>query len=649
MRRGARSFGLNKTRLFYIGNQDASGQAGVIADRFCDRQAKMKDNMAEAQQGVIREICGRFANDRTRLMDILLEVHRQLGGVSGEAVDAIAQAVSLPRVEVESTLSFYAFFSPKPRGKFVIRLCNDIIDQMHGAERVGRALREKLGIDFGQTTADGLFTLEHTPCIGMCDQAPGALINEKVITNLSSDRACEIVDELRKVGDVERLTLTLGNGNNSHALVRSMVRNNLRERGAVVFAPLARGSALRKTLAESATEVIKSIKVSRLRGRGGAGFPTGMKWEFARAATGTNKVVVCNADEGEPGTFKDRVILTEAADLVFEGMTIAGYGVGAATGIVYLRGEYAYLLAYLESLLKERREAGLLGRDILGKQGFDFDIRIQLGAGAYICGEETALLSSCEGRRGDPKNRPPFPAQSGYLQRPTVINNVETFCCVARILENGAGWFNSLGTTDSSGTKLYSVSGDCDRPGVYELPFGVKVADLLAMVGAHDTAAVQVGGASGQMIGPKDFARSLRFDDLATGGAVMIFNQQRDVLRVAEAFMDFFCEESCGYCTPCRVGNRLLRERLGQVAAGKGSPDDLEYLKRLGETIKATSRCGLGQTSPQPVLTTLRSFRPEYERRVKVRPPDLLPSFDGGAAVAVAESLAQRRSVYFGK
>jgi [NiFe] hydrogenase diaphorase moiety large subunit len=481
----------------------------------------------------------------------------------------------------------------------------------------------------------------------MCDQAPAALINDKVITSLSSDRAREIVEVLRKTGDVEHLNVTLGNGNNSHHLVRAMVRNNLRERGPVVFAPLARGSALRKAMAESATEVIKTVKVSRLRGRGGAGFPTGMKWEFARAANGDNKVVVCNADEGEPGTFKDRVILTEAADLVFEGMTIAAYGVGAATGIVYLRGEYAYLLAFLESLLKERREAGLLGRNILGKQGFDFDIRIQMGAGAYICGEETALLSSCEGKRGDPRNRPPFPAQSGYLQRPTVINNVETFCCVARILENGAGWFSSLGTSDSTGTKVYSISGDCDRPGVYELPFGVKVSDLLAMAGAHETAAVQVGGASGQMIGPSDFGRSLRFDDLATGGSIMIFNQQRDVLRVAEAFMEFFCEESCGYCTPCRVGNVLLRNKLDEIARGKGQPEDLDYLQELGWSVKTASRCGLGQTSPNPILTTLQNFREAYEARVDPT-RDFVSTFDladavKDAAAVTGQTLAEAR------
>jgi [NiFe] hydrogenase diaphorase moiety large subunit len=608
----------------------------------------MKD-MAETQDGVIREVCGQFANERARLMDILLEVHRRLGGVSAAAVDSVAQALCIPRVEVESALSFYAFFTDRPRGKFVIRLCNDIIDQMHGAERVGRALREELGVDFGQTTADGMFTLERTPCIGMCDQAPAALINDRVFTSLSSDGVREIVEDLRKSGTLDQLNLTLGDGNNSHPLVRAMVRNNLRERGPVIFAPLARGAALRKALAESSAEVIKNIKISRLRGRGGAGFPTGMKWEFARAATGDKKTIVCNADEGEPGTFKDRVILTEAPDLVFEGMTIAGYGVGAADGILYLRGEYAYLLPFLEHIICERRAVGLLGRSIQGKQGFDFDIRIQLGAGAYICGEETSLLSSCEGKRGDPKNRPPFPAQSGYLGRPTVINNVETFCCVARILENGPGWFSSIGTNDSTGTKLYSVSGDCDRPGVYELPFGVKVVDLLSMVGAHDAAAVQVGGASGQMIGPADFGRTLRFDDLATGGSIMIFDHRRDVLRVAEAFMEFFCEESCGYCTPCRVGNRLLHERLGKVIAGQCSPEDLTYLQGLAETVKATSRCGLGQTSPQPVLTTLRSFRSEYERRVKPAVADLLPTFDGAAAVAAAETLAQRRSVHFGK
>jgi len=269
-----------------------------------------------------------------------------------------------------------------------------------------------------------------------------------------------------------------------------MVMNNIRKTGPVVLDAYTNGSGLRKALAMTPAEVIRDVKTSRLRGRGGAGFPTGMKWDFTRQAPGTSRYVLCNADEGEPGTFKDRAILTECADLMLEGMTIAGYAVGSEHGILYLRGEYAYLQPLLESVLKARRKQGLLGKDICDKKGFNFDIRIQLGAGAYICGEETALISSCEGRRGDPKNRPPFPAQKGYLGCPTTVNNAETFCCVARILEKGPGWFAQMGSKGSPGTKLLSVSGDCARPGIYEVPFGITLKDLLALVGAEETLAV---------------------------------------------------------------------------------------------------------------------------------------------------------------
>jgi [NiFe] hydrogenase diaphorase moiety large subunit len=515
-------------------------------------------------------------------------------------------------------------------------------------DRIAAAFRAELGIDFGQTTADGLFTLEYTPCIGMCDQAPALLINHKVVTRVSTDMVHEIVQTLRATKNLEQLKLTLGDGNNGHPLVRSMVVNNLREPGAVVFAPATPGVALQRALSEQPVELIKIVKASRLRGRGGAGFPTGMKWEFTRGAAGERKFVVCNADEGEPGTFKDRVILTEAAGLMFEGMTIAGYAIGASEGIVYLRGEYAYLLQFLEEILAKRRAAGLLGRDILGKSGFKFDIRIQLGAGAYVCGEETALLSSCEGKAGDPKTRPPFPAQKGYLGMPTVINNVETYCAVARIIENGPGWFTSMGTPGSAGTKVFSVSGDCGSPGVYELPFGITVNDLLARVGATDAQAVQIGGASGRMIGPAEFGRKLCFDDLATGGSVMVFGAQRDVLAIANAFMEFFVEESCGYCTPCRVGTSLLRERLGRFLAGNADLADIDYLEKTGKSVKTASRCGLGQTAANPVLGTIQSFRKEYERRVKSNGSVFLSSFDPSKAVAVAAGMAGHGSQYFG-
>ena len=604
----------------------------------------MSNNLSSA----VKAICKNFNNDPARLMDIVRDVQARFGGVAGRTIELIARETGIPRVEVESVVTFYAFLSKEPKGKVVIRLCNDVIDEMMGADRVAQALSDELGIGFGTTTPDGAISLEWTPCIGMSDQAPAALVNDVVVPNLDRDKAVAIVQNLRAHGDPARLVRTLGDGNNAHDLVRSMVMNNIRQRGPVILDAFQSGVALKKAVAMTPAEVIRDIKTSRLRGRGGAGFPTGMKWDFTRQAPGPRRYVLCNGDEGEPGTFKDRVILTEAPDLLFEGMTIAGYAIGADSGILYLRAEYAYLRAFLEDVLKRRRAQGWLGNDAGGKAGFHFDIRIQLGAGAYVCGEETALISSCEGLRGDPKTRPPFPAQKGFMGCPTTVNNVETFCCVSRILDHGPGWFAQMGSKGSPGTKLLSVSGDCGRPGVYEVPFGIRVRDLLSLVGARDPAAVQVGGPSGNMIGPKDFDRTICYDDLATGGAIMVFGPDRDVIRIAAKFMDFFVEESCGYCTPCRVGNVLIRQRLQTILDGKGSPDDVAYLESLCHTMKTTSRCGLGQTSPNPVRSTLANFHAAYEARIPKRKKDvLLPSFDIRGALREAEGLTGRQSEIF--
>jgi len=596
--------------------------------------------MSETLEAAVKEICQAHGNDRGRMMDIVRDVQARFGCVSSEALDRIAGEVSARRVEVEGVVSFYSFLSARPKGRVVIRLCDDIIDEMKGASRVAEALSEALGIGFGETTPDGRITLEHAPCIGMCDQAPAALVNDTVVTDLSGDDAREMVRGLQEHGDPARLVGRFGDGNNAHDLVRAMVDNNIRQAGEVIFAPMTAGDALTQALAMSPVEVIRDIKTARLRGRGGAGFPTGMKWEFTRHAHGDRKYVLCNADEGEPGTFKDRVIMTECPDLLFEGMTIGGYAVGSDTGILYLRAEYAYLREFLESVLAERRDKGLLGRNVCGKDGFDFDIRIQMGAGAYICGEETALISSCEGLRGDPKNRPPFPAQQGYRAKPTTVNNVETFCCVARILAESPGWFAQMGSKGSPGTKLLSISGDCAKPGVYEVPFGIELAEVLRLCGAQDAQAVQVGGPSGQMVGPESFNRTICYDDLATGGSMMIFSKKRDVLEIASKFLEFFVDESCGYCTPCRVGNVLLAERLDRIRAGAGVAADLEYLQELGETIKAASRCGLGQTSPNPVLTTLENFRAAYEEKLTAPADDgTQPSFDLASAVTDAQAI----------
>jgi [NiFe] hydrogenase diaphorase moiety large subunit len=388
---------------------------------------------------------------------------------------------------------------------------------------------------------------------------------------------------------------------------------------ALTFDKIEAGAGLKAALEKGRPEILREIEASGLKGRGGAGFPTSVKWNLAAAARSEQKYVVCNADEGEPGTFKDRVLLTDFADLVFEGMTICALAIGAKKGILYLRGEYSYLRGDIESVLAHRREMGLLGHDIMGQNGFDFDIEIFMGAGAYICGEETALIESLEGRRGEPRNRPPFPVDTGYMGQPTVVNNVETFCWAAAIMSRGGDWFRSVGTEKSTGLKLFSVSGDIEKPGVYEFPMGITVSELLKAVGGSDAKAVQIGGASGHCVPASQFGRALAFEDIPTGGSVIVFGPQRDMLTVAANFLEFFADESCGQCTPCREGNVKLMEGVELLREGKCSSAYLLELIGLGETMKIASKCGLGQSSPVAMLSIVENFRDEIMGRPAVR------------------------------
>ncbi len=381
--------------------------------------------------------------------------------------------------------------------------------------------------------------------------------------------------------------------------------------GPVTFKSATPDAGLKAAIAKSRADIIHEITNSSLKGRGGAGFPTGMKWNFAAAAKGEQKYVVCNADEGEPGTFKDKVILSDCADLVFEGMTIAAKAIGATHGILYLRGEYRYMRRQLETVLASRRERNLLGRSILGQAGFDFDIEIRMGSGAYVCGEETALIESLEGNRGEPRNRPPFPVNTGYLGCPTVVNNVETLAWVAMILHKGADWFKKVGTDKSTGMKIFSISGDCERPGIYEFPLGITVAELLRAVGGEGAKAVQIGGASGSCIPYTEFERKIAYEDIPTGGSIIIFGPHRDMLDVAENFLDFFVEESCGQCTPCREGNRKLLEVVHMLKEGVCPMSYLDEIKRLCETMQFASKCGLGQSSPNAFLSIVQNFTSE--------------------------------------
>jgi len=596
----------------------------------------------------MHELLAHHGQERPALMDILRDIQAEHRCVSPQATTMVATALRIPRVEVASFVSFYAFLTEEPQGRIVIRLCNDVPDRMKGFGRTLDTFKKALGIDVGETTPDGEITLTVTPCIGLSDQAPAALVNEVPVTFLGTDQAWQVVWDLRATGDPHSLVHHLGDGNNEHPLVRSMVKNNLVRPGPLIFSPHNRGQAIRRAVATTPVEVIRQVKAARLRGRGGAGFPTGMKWEFARSAAGDRKFVMCNADEGEPGTFKDRVILTERPDRVFAGMTIAGYAIGASEGVVYLRGEYKYLRAFLEDVLEKRREDGLLGRDVLGK-GFDFDIRIQMGAGAYVCGEESALLGSCEGFRGDPKNRPPFPVEHGFLGYPTVVNNVETLACVTKILEEGPSAFAEYGTDDSVGTKLLSISGDCLKEGVYEVPFGVTLLEVLAMAGCRQAVAVQVGGPSGRLVPAQEFDRRISFEDLPTGGALIVFGGERDLLEITRAYTDFFAEESCGYCTPCRVGTRLLGTYLERVASGRADPGDVEGMRRTAVAMRDASRCGLGLTACNPVLDMLDRFPDLYAEATEKEVRGHRRAFDLLEAVEPAERIMGRRSVLVGQ
>lgn len=600
-------------------------------------------------EGAIEEICAAFGNDRHRMLDILLEVQHRYRCISPATMDQIANQTGLTRIEVEGVASFYSFLSLAPKGRVTIRLCDDIVDRFAGLAEVVAVFETELGVRIGETSPDGAFSLEYTPCIGMCDQAPAAMINDVVLTRLTPETARQAARALKDGQRPDELVSERFAALSPYQRARHMVDDNIRHAGDVLLGPVPDDAGLTKAVTLTPAQIITMIEESGLRGCGGAGFTTGRKWRFAAAEHSEKTYVICNADEGEPGTFKDRVLLTERPHLLFEGMTIAAKAVNAQEGILYLRGEYVYLRDYLEEVLEERRRDGLLGGEILGDSRFSFDIRIQMGAGAYICGEEGALISSCEGLPGEPKTRPPFPVNRGYLGYPTVVNNVETFCHAARILEKGAKWFHDMGTEGSHGTKLFSVCGDCLNPGIYELPYGHTMWELLERVGGEDAAAVQVGGPSGTMIARDSFHRRLTFDDLATGGAIIIFNGDRNILEIVEYYMSFFVHESCGYCTPCRVGNVFLQKAIQKFRRGLANPEDIDYLKDLSGTIIETSRCGLGMTSPNPILSTLENFPLVYSVMTKPSKDGIRGTFDIQSAIDGARKIAKRRSYIFDK
>ena len=484
-----------------------------------------------------------------------------------------------------------------------------------------------------------------TGCFGLCEAGPVVIVYPEgtFYSRVKVEDVDEIVSEhLLKGRKVQHLVYV------DHATKESTVQKSLDEvgfykqqerlalRNCGVIDPenideyiaFDGYKALGKVLTEmTPEEVIKVVLDSGLRGRGGAGFPTGKKWQFAAASKADQKYIICNADEGDPGAFMDRSILEGDPHSVIEAMAIGGYAIGATEGYVYVRAEYPIAVGRLQTAIDQAREYGLLGKNIFGS-GFDFDMHIRLGAGAFVCGEETALMHSIEGMRGEPTPKPPFPAVRGLFDKPSNINNVETYANIPLIINKGAEWFKSIGTPGNSGTKVFALGGKINNTGLVEIPMGTTLRTVIYDIGGgipngKKFKAVQTGGPSGGCIPAEHLDIAIDYDSLTSIGSMMgsggmiVMDEDNCMVDIARFFLDFTVDESCGKCTPCRVGTRRMLEILERITEGKGEEGDIEKLEALAENIKATALCGLGQTAPNPVLSTLKYFRDEYEAHIK--------------------------------
>lgn len=482
-----------------------------------------------------------------------------------------------------------------------------------------------------------------TGCFGFCEKGPIVKVmpDNTFYTEVKPEDATEIIMEhVIKGRKVTRLLYT-DPENKQHVadskhmgFYKKQMRIALRNCGYIdpqnieEYIGADGYSALAKCLGEMTPEqVINEIKLSGLRGRGGGGFPTGLKWEIASKNHADQKYVVCNADEGDPGAFMDRSILEGDPHTVLEAMAINGFAIGATKGVIYIRAEYPLAINRLLVAIDQAHEYGLLGEDILGS-GFNFDIELRYGAGAFVCGEETALIHSMEGQRGEPTFKPPFPAQSGYNKKPTNVNNVETYANIPIIITKGANWFNQIGTEKSKGTKVFALAGQINNVGLIEVPMGITLREIIYEIGGgikggREFKAVQTGGPSGGCLTTKHLDTPIDYDNLIAAGSMMgsggmvVMDETSCMVAIAKFYLEFTVEESCGKCSPCRIGNKRLHEILEKITKGNGTMEDLDNLTNLGRVIKDASLCGLGQTSPNPVLSTIENFYDEYVEHIK--------------------------------
>lgn len=550
-------------------------------------------------------LSGYLGRGREALLPVLWEVQGACGHISPQQVHQISHALRIPEADIFGVIGFYTLFHDEPTGRRIIRICADPTCALAGADDVLNETCARLGIAPDQTTADGEYTVEHSPCLGLCDYAPAALASERGLPDLALPKVS--VDALLGEWHGEYF---MPAGDDISVMLAPMLASapeSLAEYGGY--------RSLRRAINELGPEdVIEQVEASGLIGRGGAAFPTGLKWKFTRGADGDAKYIVCNADESEPGTFKDRVLMEHRPHLLLEGIALAAYAVGTDKAYIFIRGEYPKATAILADAIHEAEAARCLGEAIMGGD-FSLEIELRRGAGAYICGEETALFEAIEGKRGFPRMKPPYPTTFGLFGLPTAVNNVETLCAVPSIIEKGADWFKSIGSEDSAGPKLVSVSGHVGRPGVYEIEPGITLRAFLAEVCGGvigELQCVLMGGAAGTFLKPEDIDVRLTFEDLRAAGstfgsgAIMVFNQTVDLRDMLKRLGRFFQHESCGKCFPCQLGTQRQVEILERLDAPQAG--DATRLMDIGMTMTEASICGLGHTAGIAVMSAIEQF-----------------------------------------
>jgi NADH-quinone oxidoreductase subunit F len=559
---------------------------------------------------------------RQYLLPVLHAIQGRKGWISPGALNYACLRLDVPPAEAFGVADFYALFQTRPHPPVTVHVCDDIACHTRGAEALCQEVEAALGPQ-GETR-DGLTTWHRSPCLGLCERAPAALVIEAGHPARERDLAPATGADVLAViagAPVPHPPLSVSVPQVGQPGLKLLARVGRIDPTSLDDYRAAGGFlALRRAFEMGAAAVVKEVVDSKLVGRGGAAFPTGIKWQGARSAA-LPRYLICNADESEPGTFKDRVLMENDPFSLIEAMTIAGFATGCERGYLYLRGEYPLALSRLENAIARCRERGFLGENVLG-DGVRFDVELRRGAGAYICGEETALMNSIEGHRGEPRNKPPFPTEAGLFGKPTVINNVETLVNVLPIVIEGGKAYAAVGTERSTGPKLFCVSGHVKRPGVYEAPFGITLGELIELAGGVGGSgrlqAVLLGGAAGAFVTPDQLSAPLTFEGTRAIGAtlgsavVMPFDDTVDLRQILRRIAQFFRDESCGQCVPCRVGTVRQEELLARLATGRPLNEEVELLKELGQVMRDASICGLGQTASSAIESALARF-PIYQ------------------------------------